>query len=83
MRTHLEFRAPRFVGGANGINPDIDGSKLAVFLAEEFGTLEFPTSVIEEDWGWMVLLKEEPFRLWLGCSSYDAPDGWLVFRACQ
>ena len=79
MRTHLEFRTARFLGGANSINPDIDGSRLAVFLAEEFAALGYVTGVIEEDWGWMVALKDLPFKMWLGCSSYDKPDGWLVF----
>lgn len=79
MRTHLQFRSPRFVGGANSINPGIDGAKLAVFLEDEFGALGYTAAALEEDWGWMIFLSEAPFRLWLGCSSYDEPDGWLVF----
>jgi hypothetical protein len=79
MRTHLQFRSPRFIGGPNSINPEIDGAKLADFLEGEFRAQGYDTRSIEEDWGWMTWLSDTPFRLWLGCSSYDEPDGWLVF----
>ena len=55
---HLEFRAPRFVGGANSINPDIDGSKLAVFPEVEFSTPGYSTVEIEKDRGRTALSDE-------------------------
>jgi len=79
MRTHLEFRSPRFDGGPNSINPDIYGEKLARFLDEQFRSTGYSGGIIEEDWGWMVNLASEPFSLWLGCASYESPHGWLVF----
>jgi hypothetical protein len=79
MRTHLEFQSPRLAGGANGINPNIFGGKLAEFLDQRFRALGYSGGVIEEDWGWMVFLSREPFKLWLGCASYDNDGEWLVF----
>jgi hypothetical protein len=82
VRTHLEFKSSLFVGddnGANSYNPEIDGAKLADFLCEQFGALGYDTSVIEEDWGWMISLAHDKFPLWLGSSSYGEKDGWLVF----
>lgn len=79
MRTHLEFRSTRLAGGANGINPNIFGANLAQFLEERFTSLGYPATAVEEDWGWMIFLVNEPFKLWLGCASYDKDGEWLVF----
>ncbi len=81
MRTHLEFQAERFGGpGArpNQYSPEIFGAELAEFLGSKFREVGLSGTVGEEDWGWMVELKSEPFPLWLGCASYG-DDGWLVF----
>ena len=82
MRTHLEFNSALLKdpdGQGNTFNPDIHGRKLAEFLAKEFGARGFDGTVIEEDWGWMVSLKSQPFALWLGCGSYEDDADWLVF----
>jgi hypothetical protein len=79
MRTHLEFRSARLMGGANSINPNIHGGKLAELLDRRFQSLGYSGGIIEEDWGWMILLAKEPFKLWLGCASYDEDGEWLVF----
>src|SRR5688572_1832616 len=79
MRTHLEFRSPRFAGGPNSINPMIDGAKLADFLDAQFQARGYSGGIVEEDWGWMVALADDPFPLWLGCANYEDNDGWLVF----
>ena len=81
MRTHLEFTAERFGGPdarPNSINEDILGAELAEFLSEAFQAKGMRGTVIEEDWGWMVELKSDPFDLWLGCASYG-DNGWLAF----
>ena len=79
MRTHLEFKSARLAGGANSINPNIYGGKLAEFLDRRFRALGYSGGVIEEDWGWMIALTSGPFKLWLGCASYDNDGEWLVF----
>ena len=79
MRTHLEFKSARLAGGASSINPNIYGGKLAEFLDRRFRALGYSGGVIEEDWGWMIALTSEPFKLWLGCASYDNDGEWLVF----
>jgi hypothetical protein len=82
VRTHLEFRAERF-GGANArpntYNPEIRGEELADFLSAKFREGGLDPNVIEEDWGWMVELKADPFPLWLGCSNHGDDGDWLVF----
>jgi hypothetical protein len=88
VRTHLEFTAERFGGpdaAPNSINDTIFGAELAEFLSAAFQAKGLSGVVIEEDWGWMVELKSDPFPIWLGCASYgdgegdDCGDDWLVF----
>ena len=79
MRTHLEFQSQQLAGGPNSINPSIHGGNLAEFLDRRFRALGYLGGVIEEDWGWMIALAHEPFKLWLGCASYDEDGEWLVF----
>jgi hypothetical protein len=79
MRTHLEFRSQQLAGGANSINPGIHGGNLAEFLDRRFRALGYSGGVIEEDWGWMIPLAKQPFKLWVGCASYDEDGEWLVF----
>ena len=82
MRTHLEFHAPMFEepeGVGNTYNSDIQGAKLADFLAREFKMLGYPGVVIEEDWGWMIDLAHNNIRTWLGCAAYGSSVDWLVF----
>lgn len=56
-----------------------------------------PEPVIAEDWGWCVMLRREPFMLWIGCGNdrsdfygkvtleakeSSAPDGRDVTWSC-
>ena len=82
MRTHLEFTAEWFGGPEakpNSINDTIYGAELAEFLSAAFQAKGMNGAVIEEDWGWIVELKAEPFHLWLGCANYGDLATWLVF----
>ena len=82
MQTQLEFHSPDFRdpdGQGNTYNPDIQGRTLAAYLSQKFRDRGFDGQVIEEDWGWMIELKREPFPLWLGCASHGGSEGWLVF----
>ena len=53
------------------INPDRWGKRLADFLREGLRKQGFETKEpIAEDWGWVVPVANEPFRLWIGCGNY-------------
>jgi hypothetical protein len=39
-----------------------------------------PLEPIAEDWGWVVPIKNDGFKLWIGCGNYaEYPDGFLCF----
>lgn len=79
-------------------NPFCYGKSLAEWVRTKFGELGYePEPVIAEDWGWCVMLKREPFMLWVGCGGdrsefYSsvtpeqkdsfAPDGKEVMWSC-
>ena len=84
MQTHVEFRSDRFPayeGEEELVNPGLWGKRLAEFLRdslrrEGFGIKE----PIAEDWGWVVPVANDQFRLWIGCGHYaEYPDGFLCF----
>jgi hypothetical protein len=84
MKTHVEFRSDGFLpyeGEENQINPGRYGKRLAQFLVRGLKEKGFePLEPISEDWGWMVPIKNDGFKLWIGCGSYDEyPDGFLCF----
>lgn len=84
METHVEFRTDRFPpleGEEKLINPDRFGKQLADFLREGLRTQGFETKEpIAEDWGWVVPVVNERFRLWIGCGNYqEYEDGFLCF----
>jgi hypothetical protein len=51
-------------------NPFCYGRSLAEWVRVRFKELGYePESVIAEDWGWCVMLRREPFLLWIGCGN--------------
>ncbi len=51
-------------------NPFCYGKSLAEWVRVKFQELGYqPEPVIAEDWGWCVMLKREPFMLWIGCGN--------------
>ncbi|SPE35234.1 conserved hypothetical protein [Candidatus Sulfopaludibacter sp. SbA3] len=84
MQTHVEFRSDRFPaygGEEQQINPGRWGKRPAEFLWDNLRTEGFDTEEpIAEDWGWVILVANEHFRLWIGCANYEEyPDGFLCF----
>jgi len=84
MRTHVEFRSskfPAYPGEEDEVNPDLWGKRLAEYLQKELRAQGIETGdSCPEDWGWVVPLKHEAFRMWIGCGrcqEYD--DGYLIF----
>jgi hypothetical protein len=79
-------------------NPFCYGKSLAEWIRSKFEGLGYePEPVIAEDWGWCVMLKRDPFMLWVACGNdrsefYSkvtpkqkesfAPDGREVMWSC-
>jgi len=84
MKTHVEFRSDRFPAYESEeqeINPGRYGKRVAEFLAAGLHSHGFETEeLIAEDWGWIVPIKNDGFKLWIGCGNYEEyPDGFLCF----
>ena len=84
MQTHVEFRSDRFPPYETEsvqVNPELWGKRLAEFFRDGLRGEGFQTGEpIAEDWGWMVPIANEKFRLWIGCGRYqEYPDGFLCF----
>ena len=84
MKTHVEFRSDAFPpeeDGADELNPGC--IELAKFLSRNLKGKGFETEEPgEEDWGWMVPIKNKDFALWIGCGCYrdeNHDDGFLCF----
>jgi hypothetical protein len=83
-QTCVEFRSdlfPAIDGEEQQVNPGLWGKRLADFLCERLRNEGFETEVpFVEDWGWVVPIVNEEFRLWIGCGHYqECPDGFLCF----
>jgi hypothetical protein len=74
-------RFPAYEGEEKQINPGLWGKRLAEFLRDKLRTEGFETAEpFAEDWGWVVPVANEQFRLWIGCGCYqEYPDGFLCF----
>src|SRR5258706_8359812 len=84
MTTHVEFRStefPPYESEAQEINPGRCGKRLAEFFGRGLASHGFePAEPVAEDWGWIVPIKNDGFRLWIGCGNLDEqPDGFLCF----
>ncbi len=84
MKTHVEFRStsfPPYEGEEDEINPGRYGKRVAELLVRGLKLKGFqPLEPFAADWGWVVPIQNEGFRLWIGCGNYDEyPDGFLCF----
>jgi hypothetical protein len=84
VQTYVEFRSdmfPAIDGEEAQVNPGLWGKRLADFLCENLRAEGFATGTpFAEDWGWVVPVVNEEFRLWIGCGHYqEYPDGFLCF----
>jgi hypothetical protein len=49
-------------------NPFCYGRSLATWIRSRFIELGYEVEpIIPEDWGWCVVLRRDPFKLWIGC----------------
>jgi hypothetical protein len=84
MQTHVEFQSDRFPaleGEEKLVNPGLWGKQLADFLRKGLHHQGFETGEpIPEDWGWVVPVLNQSFRLWIGCGRYqEYENGFLCF----
>jgi len=84
MKTYVEFRSdkfPAYDGEEEQVNPGLWGKRLAEFIRDNLRQEGFKTEEpIAEDWGWIVPIHNESFRLWIGCGHYEEyADGYLCF----
>jgi hypothetical protein len=84
MLTYVEFRSDRFPAyddEEQQVNPGLWGKRLAEFLRDNLRTEGIKAEEpVAEDWGWIVPVVNERFRLWIGCGRYqEYPDGFLCF----
>ncbi len=83
MQTYVEFRSDRFPaydGEEEQVNPGRWGKRLAEYLRESLRNQGFNTGEPEaEDWGWVVPIANEQFRLSIGCGNYQGTHGFLCF----
>lgn len=82
--THVEFRSsafPPYESEFDEINPGRYGKRLAEYLAAGLRREgEIVGEPGAEDWGWIVPVAHDEFRLWIGVGNYDEyNDGFLCF----
>lgn len=78
MKTQVEFRSPKFPpyeGEEEQINPGLWGKRLAEYLVQKLAERGIETEeMVAEDWGWYVPVRNEGFRLALGCGHQNGDD---------
>jgi hypothetical protein len=84
MKTYVEFRSdkfPAYESEEQDINPGRYGKRVGEFLSAGLRSRGFePGEMIAEDWGWHLPIKNDGFKLWIGCGNYEEyPDGFLCF----
>lgn len=84
MITHVEFysdKFPAYEGEEQEINPGRWGKRLAEFVASGLKKRNVGVdSLITEDWGVIVPIKNSSFQLWIGCGNCsDHPDKYCCF----
>ena len=84
MKTLVEFRSdefPPYEGEEDEVNPGRYGKRVAEFLVQGLKERGFePLEPVAEDWGWIVPIRNDSFKLWIGCGNLDEyPGGFRCF----
>jgi hypothetical protein len=63
------------------VNPGRYGKRLAHFLTDQLSARgQVIVKVAPEDWGWRIDMRNDEFRLWIGCGNLDeVENGFLCF----
>jgi hypothetical protein len=76
--THVEFETdafPSYPGEDEEINPGMWGKRLAEYLCSELPAYGItPTQPCAEDWGWMIPIQNQAFRMFIGCGNQQETD---------
>ncbi|HKX26861.1 MAG TPA: hypothetical protein VJ302_04130 [Blastocatellia bacterium] len=89
MNRQLWFTSTRFAplpGEEEQTNPECFGQALAIWVREQLVARGQAVSEdpIPEDWGWIVMIHREPFRLWVGCGNQDGTtERWTLFVVAE
>lgn len=58
--------------GGRDINPGILGKSLSEWITSQLKGSKYEVSeVIEEDFGYCLIVKKKPYWLWIGCSGFS------------
>lgn len=66
-------------------NPGVFGRALADYLAAQIRARGVSVErIIPEDFGYCIMLKRKPFRLWIACSNRSGKsDEWMAFAVAE
>lgn len=82
MKTQVEFRSskfPPYEGEEEEINPGLWGKRLAEYLVQKLAERGIETEeIVAEDWGWYIPVRNEGFRLALGCGHQGGEEDELL-----
>jgi hypothetical protein len=84
MKTQVEFRSskfPPYEGEEEEINPGLWGKRLTEYLAQKLAERGIQTEgVVVEDWGCLLPVKNDGFKLALCCGhQFGDDDQFMVF----
>jgi hypothetical protein len=78
MKTWVEFRSGKFPacdGEEEEINPGLWGKRLAEYIEQKLNAMGIETEGIDgEDWGYIVWVKNEEFKLQICCGHQNGDD---------
>jgi len=85
---HVTFTSSAFPvepGEDQETNPGIYGRALAAWVAQKLRDRGVAVvEVLAEDFGRIVIVRREPYMLWVGCASIDdSPNQWQMFIALE
>lgn len=66
-------------------NPGVFGRALSSYLVDRLREQgEIVDGVIAEDFGWCVMLRRKPTRLWIACANRSGrTDEWIAFAVAE
>lgn len=66
-------------------NPKVYGRALANYIAEQLRIRGEPVErILAEDFGWCVLIRRKPLRVWIGCGNRaGSAEEWTAWVAAE